>query len=194
MPATDERLIEVAKRAAPNAQIGCFFIPGIGTAEQLKSACAAGLDFVRVGYNATEIEDAYPFLELAKDLGLKVCLNFMKTLWCFARHVRREGAGRRRRRSRGGLLCRLRGQHVSRRRARLYERSARSVSRQTRLSWTQQSSVCRRQQCRSDSLRRNLHRHHALRIGTKRGQRSHRSRRCSLRSTSESKPESICST
>src|SRR5580700_3037513 len=76
MPATDERLIEVAKHAAPNAQIGCFFIPGIGTAEQLRSACAAGLDFVRVGYNATEIEDAYPFLTLAKDLGLKVCLNF----------------------------------------------------------------------------------------------------------------------
>jgi 4-hydroxy 2-oxovalerate aldolase len=79
MPASDERLIEVAKRAAPQAQIGCFFIPGIGTADQLKSARAAGLDFVRVGYNATEIEDAYPFLELARDLGFKVCLNFMKT-------------------------------------------------------------------------------------------------------------------
>src|SRR5579863_8248243 len=79
MPATDERLIEVAKHAAPNAQIGCFLIPGIGTAEQLRSARAAGLDFIRVGYNATEIEDAYPFLTLAKDLGLKVCLNFMKT-------------------------------------------------------------------------------------------------------------------
>jgi len=79
MPATDGRLIEIAKHAAPNAQIGCFFIPGIGTAEQLRSARAAGLDFVRVGYNATEIEDAYPFVTLAKDLGLKVCLNFMKT-------------------------------------------------------------------------------------------------------------------
>ena len=79
MPTSDERLIEVAKRAAPNAQIGCFFIPGIGTADQLKSARAAGMDFVRVGYNAPEIEDAFPFLTLAKELGLKVCLNFMKT-------------------------------------------------------------------------------------------------------------------
>ncbi len=79
MPAADERLIEAAKRAAPNAKIGCFFIPGIGTSEQIKSARAAGLDFIRIGFNAPEIDDAYPYLTLARELGLKVCLNFMKT-------------------------------------------------------------------------------------------------------------------
>lgn len=79
MPASDERFIEAARLAAPQAQIGCFFIPGIGTAEQLKSARAAGLDFVRIGYNAPEIEDAFPYLSLARELGLKPCLNFMKT-------------------------------------------------------------------------------------------------------------------
>ncbi len=75
----DERYIEVAKRAAPAAKIGCFFIPGIGTRDQLKSARDAGLDFVRIGYSAAEIEDAYPYLTLAKKLGLKPFLNFMKT-------------------------------------------------------------------------------------------------------------------
>ncbi len=79
MPSTDERLIEAAKRAAPNALIGCFFIPGVGTVDQLKSARSAGLDFIRIGYNAPEIEDAFSYLTLAKELGLKVCLNFMKT-------------------------------------------------------------------------------------------------------------------
>ena len=79
MPTTDERLVEAAKRAAPNAQIGCFFIPGIGTADQMRSARAAGLDFIRIGYNAPEIEGAYPYLTLARELGLKPCLNFMKT-------------------------------------------------------------------------------------------------------------------
>jgi 4-hydroxy-2-oxovalerate aldolase len=79
MPTTDERLIESAKAAAPNAKIGCFFIPGIGNMEQLKSARSAGLDFVRVGYNAPEIEKAYPFLSYARELGLIPCLNFMKT-------------------------------------------------------------------------------------------------------------------
>lgn len=79
MPTTDERLINSAKRAAPHAKIGCFFIPGIGTREQLRSAREAGMDFVRIGYNAPEIEQAYPYLELARDLGLVPCLNFMKT-------------------------------------------------------------------------------------------------------------------
>lgn len=79
MPATDERLIEVAKRAAPQAQIGCFFIPGIATRENLTSARSAGLDFVRIGCNASEIEEAFPYLTWAHELGLKSCLNFMKT-------------------------------------------------------------------------------------------------------------------
>lgn len=79
MPASDERLVESAKRAAPNAMIGCFFIPGVGTRDNLRSARDAGLDFVRIGYNATEVEQAYPYLEFARDLGLIPCLNFMKT-------------------------------------------------------------------------------------------------------------------
>ncbi len=79
MPSSDECLIEVAKRAAPNALIGCFFIPGIGSADHIRSARAAGLDFIRIGCNAPEMEEAYPYLELARKLGLKTCLNFMKT-------------------------------------------------------------------------------------------------------------------
>ena len=79
MPASDERLIEAAKRAAPHAMIGSFFIPGIGKKEQLRSARSAGLDFVRIGYNAPEVEEAYPYVEFARELGLIPCLNFMKT-------------------------------------------------------------------------------------------------------------------
>jgi 4-hydroxy 2-oxovalerate aldolase len=79
MPASDEKLIESAKAAAPESMIGSFFIPGIGTYDQLKSARNAGLDFVRIGYNATEIEEAFPYLSFARELGLVVCLNFMKT-------------------------------------------------------------------------------------------------------------------
>jgi 4-hydroxy 2-oxovalerate aldolase len=81
MPATDEHLIESAKNVAgsSSSKIGAFFIPGIGTADDLKSARAAGLDFVRIGYNAPEIEQAYPYIELARNLGLIPFLNFMKT-------------------------------------------------------------------------------------------------------------------
>jgi 4-hydroxy-2-oxovalerate aldolase len=79
MPVADEKMIEAAKAAAPNSRIGCFFIPGIGKANQLKDAHGAGLDFIRIGCNASEIEEAFPFVEQAKSLGLVTCLNFMKT-------------------------------------------------------------------------------------------------------------------
>ena len=39
----------------------------------------AGLDFVRVGYEAPEIEKAYPYLSHARNLGLIPCVNMMKT-------------------------------------------------------------------------------------------------------------------
>jgi 4-hydroxy 2-oxovalerate aldolase len=79
MPASDERIIEVAKQAAPHAQVGCFFIPGVGTADNLKAARAAGLDFIRIGCNPGEAEQAFPYLSFARELGLKPFLNFMKT-------------------------------------------------------------------------------------------------------------------
>lgn len=91
-PACDERMIEVAKQSAPDAQIGCFFIPGVGTADHLRSARDSGLDFVRIGYNATEIEDAFPYLTLARDLGLKPFLNFMKTYGISAAEFARYAA------------------------------------------------------------------------------------------------------
>jgi 4-hydroxy-2-oxovalerate aldolase len=95
MPASDERIIEAAKQAAPHVQIGCFFIPGIGTMDDLKTARAAGLDFIRIGCNAAEVEQAYPYLTWARELGLKPFLNFMKTYSISAEafaHKAQEGA------------------------------------------------------------------------------------------------------
>jgi 4-hydroxy-2-oxovalerate aldolase len=93
MPASDEHLIESAKNVAGSAKIGAFFIPGIGTADDLKSARAAGLDFVRIGYNAPEIEQAYPYIELARNLGLIPCLNFMKTYGVKPQEFARKAKG-----------------------------------------------------------------------------------------------------
>ncbi len=71
--------IRAAKSVAGDARIGVFFIPGIGRESDLKQAAAVGLDFVRIGYDATEIEKAFPSVKIAKDLGLMVCVNLMKT-------------------------------------------------------------------------------------------------------------------
>ena len=42
------------------------------------------LDFVRIGYNAPEIEDSFPYLTLARELGLKVLPEFHEDLWYLA--------------------------------------------------------------------------------------------------------------
>lgn len=62
-----------------NSLIGAFFIPGIGTKDDLKNFWQAGGRFVRIGANATEIEKSLEYIEYAKHLGFMVCSNLMKT-------------------------------------------------------------------------------------------------------------------
>lgn len=59
--------------------IGSFCIPGTATFEDLKLFKERGGDFVRIGTNATQTENALPFIEKARELGLWVSCNLMKT-------------------------------------------------------------------------------------------------------------------
>lgn len=76
---TDDRYLEAAASVLSDARFGAFFIPGIGEVRHLRSAAAHGMDFVRIGTNVTETEEAEPFLKEAKDLGMEVSCNLMKT-------------------------------------------------------------------------------------------------------------------
>ena len=70
---TDETYIRTARDAAGDrAKIGCFFSLGKGRVEDLYTAKAWGLDFVRIGPNATmqDVERALPYVEEAKKAGL----------------------------------------------------------------------------------------------------------------------------
>lgn len=78
-PSRDLEVIELTRERVGRGRIGAFFIPGIGGEEDLRGAADAGLDFVRVGQNADEMETAWPFVELARELGLEVFVNLMKT-------------------------------------------------------------------------------------------------------------------
>lgn len=62
-----------------NSLIGAFFIPGIGTKEDILVFREAGGDFIRIGANATEMYKTYDYITFAKSLGLKVFSNLMKT-------------------------------------------------------------------------------------------------------------------
>ena len=77
--ASDEEYLEAAAQALKTARWGTFFIPGIGREEDLRLAARYGMSFVRIGTNVTEAVQAEPYISLAKDLGLIVSYNAMKS-------------------------------------------------------------------------------------------------------------------
>jgi len=77
--ASDEAHLEAAAQAAKVAKWGMFFIPGIGRKEDIDLAAKYGMNFIRVGTNVTESESARPFIEYAKEKGMFVCYNAMKS-------------------------------------------------------------------------------------------------------------------
>jgi len=98
--ATDEEYLGAAAAALKGAEFGTFFIPGIGEKEHLKRArLDFGMNFVRIGYDADQIEKTIDYIEYAKDLGYEVMSNFMKSylvspreLAATARRLREHGA------------------------------------------------------------------------------------------------------
>ncbi len=75
----DEVYIMAALKAAPNSNIGVFFIPGIGTIEELERAIDLGISFVRIGCNVDSFKKMHSFAEYAKKRGIFVAGNLMKS-------------------------------------------------------------------------------------------------------------------
>ena len=78
---SDEAYLEAAHAALKKsaAKFGMFFIPGIATMEDLELAAKYEIDFIRIGTNVTEVEAAEPFISRAKELGIHVASNLMKS-------------------------------------------------------------------------------------------------------------------
>jgi len=76
---TDEEYLKAASGILKYAKFGMFFIPGIGRKEDLKMAADYKMDFVRIGTNVTEVDESAPYVEIAKNLGMKVSANLMKS-------------------------------------------------------------------------------------------------------------------
>lgn len=79
--ATDEQYLQAARNAldGTDAMYGMFFIPGIGEMEDLIMASEHGMNFVRIGTNVTEVDQAKPYIEKAKSLNMTVASNLMKS-------------------------------------------------------------------------------------------------------------------
>jgi 4-hydroxy-2-oxovalerate aldolase len=77
--ATDEEYLEAAAGTLKTARWGMFFIPGIGRERDLHLASRYKMDFVRIGTDATNISEAERFIRQAKELGMLVSYNAMKS-------------------------------------------------------------------------------------------------------------------
>jgi 4-hydroxy 2-oxovalerate aldolase len=76
---TDEEYVSLAAAVKGKSKIGVFFIPGVGTKEDIDLLVANGGDFIRVGTDVSRSESSKEFIEYALSKGLEVGYNFMKS-------------------------------------------------------------------------------------------------------------------
>lgn len=78
---SDREYLEAAQRANSDINYGMFCIPGIARVEDLNLLREYGASFVRIGCNTTidEVRKSAPYIKKARDLGLQVFANYMKT-------------------------------------------------------------------------------------------------------------------
>jgi 4-hydroxy 2-oxovalerate aldolase len=81
-PMDDVTGIRAAINARTSAKIGVFFIPGVGTDDDLRRAADLGVDFVRIGQTPRSWRRAIESIELAKELGMTAYFNCMKSYLC----------------------------------------------------------------------------------------------------------------
>lgn len=77
--ATDEEYLKAAAETLKSASFGMFCIPGFASLDDIDLAHDHGMDFIRIGTNATEVERSEKFVERAKKHGMLVCSNYMKS-------------------------------------------------------------------------------------------------------------------
>lgn len=76
---SDEEYLASAQEAYQKCKYGMFCIPGIARLEDLDLLKKYGASFVRVGCNVDKIDSSEPYVRRAKELGLMVAANYMKS-------------------------------------------------------------------------------------------------------------------
>jgi len=75
----DEEYMDAATSVLKKAKFGMFFFPGISTLDHIARAAKHKIGFIRVGTDVTEIHLSEPYIKKAKEYGIFVTANFMKS-------------------------------------------------------------------------------------------------------------------
>jgi len=76
---TDEEYLESAKSVLTESKFGMFCIPGIACLEDVDLASKYEMDFIRIGTDVTKISESKEYIKRAKDYGMFVTANYMKS-------------------------------------------------------------------------------------------------------------------
>lgn len=76
---SDEEYINAAKKTCGESKIGFFCIPAFANISDIKLLADKEVDFIRIGENADDILNVKEYVIKAKELGLEVFVNFMKS-------------------------------------------------------------------------------------------------------------------
>nr|WP_321496419.1 hypothetical protein [uncultured Methanolobus sp.] len=76
---TDEDYMIAADSALKKSKYGMFCIPGIAKIEDIDKAAEHNMGFIRIGTNVTEVKDSTEYIKRAKDHGMFVAANYMKS-------------------------------------------------------------------------------------------------------------------
>jgi 4-hydroxy-2-oxovalerate aldolase len=77
--ATDEEYMDAAGRAVTSGKWGMFCIPGVANLSHVELAARHGMSFIRVGSDVANVEESRPFIEKARESGMFVFANLMKS-------------------------------------------------------------------------------------------------------------------
>jgi 4-hydroxy 2-oxovalerate aldolase len=76
---TDEEYMISAKQNLKHSKYGMFCIPGIARLSDIDLAAKHDMGFIRIGTDVTNVEESKDFIKLAKDYGMFVAANYMKS-------------------------------------------------------------------------------------------------------------------
>jgi len=76
---TDEQYMISAETTLKRAKYGMFCIPDIAELKDVELAAKHNMGFIRIGTNVTDIRSSKEFIKTAKDCGMFVTANFMKS-------------------------------------------------------------------------------------------------------------------
>ena len=76
---TDEEYLKAAQNTIKKAKYGMFCIPGIASLDDIEKCAGYGMGFIRIGTNVDKIEESAGYIKKAKECGLEVMANYMKS-------------------------------------------------------------------------------------------------------------------